>query len=397
MTCPCGRLPKRAATILRRAAIALRRAFLGLFAALALSCGGSGASAPAAGPRSAVFSRGCLALPSGGASLLLEFRQDGSGAVRPVVSDPAGLSASSSRLPWVFAPSASFLSAQGGRVFAAVNRRGVLALEEGGEGVLRWSFASDARLFGSRSVVCAWWRAGRYHVFLAANPDFDESPADPLLVSLAPGEGRFRVEAAVDPAAFRPGETLRYFCPVDADTAFAQLARTEGDRLETAYLRVSLSDSRAERIPKAAYLEGFSIAPASSLPPDALAICDPGLARARYADAPGGAAGDSFVYAWYGSSSRPEERAYALSGRQDSEWSVSLSAWEDSGRTLVLYPDGSLRLAAPEGVREARLPALPFSFDYEKAALAGALAAASWAESVYPEVGRAGLALYRFD
>jgi hypothetical protein len=41
------------------------------------------------------------------------------------------------------------------------------------------------------------------------------------------------------------------------------------------------------------------------------------------------------------------------------------------------------------------MPALPASFDYGECAAIGEFILAAWAESVFPDIGRAGLSIYR--
>jgi hypothetical protein len=387
-SCEPSRQPKVLSLVLACAAI-LGCAAAGCRKAAAL------VTAPDAFPEARVadVSRGCLELEAKAGALLLSLEKDGSGLAELKAVNAAELSPAPKRLPWALAPSFGFLSVAQGRVFAAINRAGVLILEEGGKGSLRWTLARDPELFGSRSVVSAWCRQGRYYLFLARSDAFEGGAADSRLISIAPQEFRFRVGTAVDPSAFLPGEELAYFNPIDSDYALAQLRKTEGEKTEIAYLRVALDDGRAERVSKAVYLAGFNFSRAAELAPGLSALCDPLQALERYPEH----GSDFFVYLWSGSTSRVEERAYALSGSQDSEWSATLSAWEDGPSMAVLYPDGRLKLSRGGASEEARLPALPYAFDYDRVALAGGLAAASWSESVYPDTGRAGLALYRAD
>lgn len=338
-------------------------------------------------------SRGGFSLDPGKGPILVSIERNASGEVWLDSVKPSELEPAARRVPWPLAPAPSFLSAESGRIYVAINRGGVLILEGAGAKGARWTFVRDPAAFGSRSVVSAWCRQGRYYVFLARSTAFEEGAADPLMVSVAPDETRFRAERAVDPAAIRAGEELIYFSPVGPDTALAQLSKTEGDKTSIAYLRVALADGKAERISKAAYLAGFGFGRADDLGPGLKELCDPALAKARY---PKGGS-DAFVFVWSGSSSRVEEKAYALSGSQDAELSVSLSAWEDGSSRAVLYPDGRLVLSEKgNAVVESPLPALPYAFDYDKIAMAGGTVAASWSESVYPDTGRSGLAIARF-
>jgi hypothetical protein len=331
-----------------------------------------------------------------GESVFFQFPQDS--AKEPdfaPIPDPGTMEPALYRLPWPLMPYVSYAVASDGVLYAAINRIGVLIIVQRDSGTPRWALIRDNRIFSNRSIGSAWVYMGRFYVFVSRNSAYEEGSAESAIVSIEAGENSFRREPLVAPSVLRSGERVTYYVPVDGESAFAQVSRDLDERTESGYLRAALGKDTAERVGQNAYLSAVEPSKRSAIDSRLVALCDPKLASARYLSGLNASQDDFAVFLQSLAADRPQEDTYVLTGSSDSLWGAYLYSWEDATGLAVLYPDGRLRLGSKDGsVSDVSLPALPGTFDYERVAFSGDLVLVTWAESVWPEKGRSGFALY---
>lgn len=341
-----------------------------------------------------------------GASLILELQdqeaalKDGVGGfLSPIASDASALSPAKRKKPWTRAVAPAGIVRSGDTLAVAVNGRG-LAFFDAGSAKPSFSIVSDPSLFEGRAVTAVYAAAGRVYVFLSANDTFGGAAPASALASIAPGETVFRVEEY--PFASRypaPWDAVSWGLGQDG-LIRVQLRRPikgieeKEDAGEDAYLEIGPGGSW-KPVGQGEFLLGWEPSAGSRLPPALAGLYDPALAAARYGSA--FAASSPNVIMDLREAPGFAGRAYVLSGERDSFLSARVSGWSDGSVSAAIHPDGSLRLREGQSgpVISAAFPALPPTFDYGDVAAAGDWVLASWAETVFPEIGRSGLALYR--
>jgi hypothetical protein len=370
-------------------------AFIIAFMAAVLGCR---AKAPV-GVEPRVFTGGKI---EKGAPVLLELSRKGAAAF-VLVGDPAALAPSvesavgNGRSPWTAARALRGFVPVGAGLLGALNGVGAVVIGSEGSGTLTLSFIEDAETFKGRTVSSVWVRDGRAFFFLAANDAFGPAADAPILLSIGTGEKSFKVEPFPFAAAFPLPWKAVSADPSGLPYLRMQLVREPlpgGKEAEEACVEIGPTGAWKE-ISSHEYLAAWNPLPAQKVPVPAASLVDPALVLARYARE----ADEAFVALNFRAGPSFASRCYGLSGQPDALFTADAWGWMDDGIAVAAHPDGSLRYRvrgkSAESPSRLSLPALPGNFDYGECAAIGDIIVVSWAESVYPDIGRTGICAIR--
>jgi hypothetical protein len=353
---------------------------------------GCRAKAPGGG-ETTTFARGKI---EKGIPLVLELSRSGAAAFTRADA-PASLSPAAEKAPWTAARAPRGFVRAGGSLLGALNACGAVVISSEGSGELSFDFIEGIESFKGRTVSSVWVRDGRAFVFLAANDAFGPAAAAPLLLSFAPGETAFRAEEFPFAAAYPPPWKAVSADPSGTSSLRMQLVKEPlagESEAEEAYVEIGPNGAWKE-ISSREYLSAWIPLPAEKIPAEAASLPDPALVLARYARGKD----DAFVAFSLRAGPSFAPRCYGLSGQPDALFTADAWGWMDETLALASHPDGSLRYRARSGAAGsptlAALPALPANFDYGECAAVGDIIVVSWAESVYPDIGRAGICALR--
>jgi hypothetical protein len=325
-------------------------------------------------------------------------------SISPVSGTGPGMSPSAALSSWQRSFFVAGVESLGDSLYAVVNRLGVVEIQARGASVQARVFR--AARFADLVVLSVFSRSGKLYAFLTPEDPFAEGTPAAGLVSFDPQTGNFAEESLAFRQSYGDEWKILYCAPLgdgsesDKGELLVQLNHKEGRNMEEGYLRLNLGSGAFIPMKRSAYLAALEPRRIKLGPPLAdLVRANEAIARyltpARQKNTPYSVILQARGVGW------PARKGYLLAGDGSEEWSAEINSWQSETEALALYPDGRLRFSnrvkATQEWREGvtSFPSLPATFDYSFVASSGRLVVGAWSESVFPNVGRTGLAFVR--
>ncbi len=299
-------------------------------------------------------------------------------------------------LPWTVQARVTDMAFLGDSLFCAVNGAGIAAIDSGAKGALTFSYHYDAPIFAHRTITTLIPRHGDLMVHVYYNALLNDAKPEELLlrgislVTFLPGQKDFAF--LIPPFQKKNPEWEAVgFAPISENEFDFEWKYTDASETRFAYTRYRADLQLEAESNRDAYVAALGTPSLSgpNVPASYGAFFQECRSRIQ------GLAADTALHFKVRSRQTPVQRYFRTGLEQDSI--LVIHVFDEDGTLDALLPDGQMLETRPGSpVRSFSLPTLPPGFRYTDFVRKGDLFIASWEETEFTQVKRAGLLSTRF-
>ncbi len=294
-------------------------------------------------------------------------------------------------LPWTVQSRVADMAFLGDTLYCAVNGAGVAAVDSDASGALKFTYHYDAPIFAHRTITTLIPRHGELMIHLYYNALLNDAKPEELLlrgvslVSFLPGQKDFSF--LIPPYQRKNPEWEAVgFAPISENEFDFEWKYTDSSQTQFAYTRYRADLQLEAGSNRDAYMAALGTA--------SLSGADVPAAYSAFFDECGsriqGRAAGTALHFKVRSRTSPVQRYFRSGLEQDSILVVHVL--DEAGVLYALLPDGQVLEQAPASPLESfTLPPLPAGFRYTDFVKKGDIIIASWEETQFIQVERAGI------